>query len=501
MKIKTVRISAILAAAIFILITNIPAPAADSLTVPIQIATSTASDGQTLGIPRWKAYMLETDPNQFWACFANGARSLSNISYTADGGNTWSTEAIQIDPAGYLDMHCSVFGRDGNLYATWPGVGGTTFRRFGAPIHSNADGGPLVSIAGTTALHRSNIMVQNTGRIWLFTRLSYASPSENVLYHYSDNNGSTWSNGVAYATNSATVRIGSMPYAGGNPALVVLYLDDSRGFEYYLWNGSAFEARSDHSIYAANMGQERVFSHNQIRDSVFHLIFGVGTQLHHVWKNFNNGAGSWNHEIIDTCANNSTINLWFPTTSVRGDDLYLFYCKRLSADPTSSLVYYKKWSQTSLTWTVPKLVTTGSANVSNRDPNGPFKVSDNSPYVPVIWRSGTGPFNINFAKVVISGDTSVPVITYNLDLNSLPSIGGTTNPPTGRSVYPENSYVSIGAAAASGYVFSSWSGEVDDSLSQSTAITMNSDKSVSANFTEVSGTGGSVHGLIRAGSS
>jgi len=479
---------------------GVDAAGTDSLTAPIRIGTSTASDGQTLGIPRWKAYMLETDPNQFWACYANGARSLSNISYTTDGGNTWSREAIQIEPAGYLDMHCSVFGRDGDLYATWPGLSSTTFRRFSAPIHSNADGGPLVSIAGTTASHISNIMVQNTGRIWLFTRLSYASPSENVLYHYSDNNGSTWNNGVAYATSSATVRMGSMPYAEGNPALVVLYLDDSRGFEYYLWNGSTFEARSDHSIYAANMGQERVFSHNQIRDSVFHLTFGVGTQLHHVWKNFNNGTGSWSHEIIDTCANNNAINLWFPTTTVRGDDLYLFYCKRLSADPTSSLVYYKKWSQTDLTWTAPELVTTGPANVSNRDPNGPFQVPDNSPYVPVIWRSGAGTFDINFAKVVISGDTTVPVTTFNLEMESLPSIGGTTSPPTGSSVYPENSNVSITAAASSGYVFTSWSGEVDDPFSQSTALVMNSDKSIAANFAEVSGTGGSVYGLVRAGS-
>lgn len=387
---------------------------AQTLTPPIQITTSSASDGPTLGIPRWKGYMLETDPNQFWLAYASNSGTSGNIIYTTDGGQTWSSNVIQIDANGIMDMHLSVSGRNGDLFFTWPGLSSIGFREINAPAHAATDRGILTYIAGTTALHRSNIMVQNTGRIWLFTRLSYASVAENVLYHYSDDNGATWNNGTAYATNYNSVRIGSMPFVGGNPALVVEYLADGRGFEYYLWNGSTFEAKPDHSIYAANLQQERCFTHNQIRDSVFHLIFGVGTELHHVWKNFNNGSGSWNHQIIDTDPYNNDINLWFPTSTVRGDDLYLFYCKRLSSDVTSSLVYYKKWSQQSQTWTPPVLVSTGPANVSNRDPNGPFKVPDNSPYVPVVWRTGTGPFGIMFSKIVLSQDTIPPATIHDL---------------------------------------------------------------------------------------
>ena len=392
-----------------------PLAVADSITAPVQIASSNASDGPTLGIPRWKAYMSETDPNQFWVSYANGGTSLGNITYTTDAGQSWSSSVIQVDATGWLDMHLSMFGRNGNLYFTWPGNSAIMFRKFSSPAHSNTDRGPLVSIAGTSASHRSNLMVQPNGRIWLFTRLSYASMSENVLYNYSDNEGSTWTHGVAHAANSNSVRIGSMPYAGGNPALVVLYLEDPRGFEYYHWNGSSFVARADHSIYPVNMGQTRVFTHNVVRDSVFHLIFGVGTSLHHVWKNYNGGSGAWNHQIIDNSAT-TVENEWFPTSTTRGDDLYLFYCKKSTTDGASSRVYYKKWSQLTRTWSSPILISTAPGNTYDRDPNTCFQVPANASYIPVVWRSGTGGYPIYFSKIIVSLDQVPPATVQDLSM-------------------------------------------------------------------------------------
>lgn len=392
-----------------------PLAVADSITAPVQIANSNASDGPTLGIPRWKAYMSETDPNQFWVSYANGGTSLGNITYTTDAGQSWSSSVIQVDATGWLDMHLSMFGRNGNLYFTWPGNSAIMFRKFSPPAHSNTDRGPLVSIAGTSASHRSNLMVQPNGRIWLFTRLSYASMSENVLYNYSDNEGSTWTHGVAYAANSNSVRIGSMPYAGGNPALIVLYLDDARGFQYYHWNGSSFVERSDHAVYAANMGQTRVFTHNVVRDSVFHLIFGVGTSLHHVWKNYNGGSGAWNHQIIDNSAT-TVENEWFPTSTTRGDDLYLFYCKKSSTDDASSRIYYKKWSQLTRTWSSPILISTAPGNTYDRDPNTCFQVPANASYIPVVWRSGTGGYPIYFSKIIVSLDNVPPATVQDLSM-------------------------------------------------------------------------------------
>ncbi|MCB2229843.1 T9SS type A sorting domain-containing protein [bacterium] len=406
-KAKDLRFGIALAGVLGMLLAG-PAGKAQSVTTPIQIGTSAAARNVTLGIPRWKAYMRETNPNQFWACYINGNRALSNISYTSDGGETWSTNAIQIDPAGYLDMHLSVFGRNGNLYATWPGRLGITFRKFSAPVHSNTDGGPLVPMAGTTGRNRSNIMVQNTGRIWVFTRLSYDSPSENVLYNYSDNEGASWTQGTAYATNSTSVRIGSMPYVGGNPALIVLHLADSRGLEYYLWDGTSFVAKPDHSIFPVNMKQTRAFTHNVVNDTTFHLVFGLDSSLHHVWKNFNNGTGTWNHEIIESYGT-TLDNEWLPTSTVRGNDLYIFYARKLTSDIASSMIYYRKWNLNTQTWTDPVRVSNLAANTYNLDPNTSFHVPTSSPYIPVIWSSGNGPYSIYFAKVIADDEPTATI--------------------------------------------------------------------------------------------
>ncbi len=379
---------------------------ADSVTEPVTIATSTAVDRPTLGIPRWKGYMHEADPNRFWATYTNGGRTRSQISYTTDGGGTWSTEPIQIDPDGYLDMHCSVFGRDGNLYATWPGRQTVTFRKFSFPAEGNDDAGPLVPIAGTDGYYRSNITVQDNDRIWLFTRLSYDDPSENVLFNYSDNDGADWVHGTAYATNHNSVRFGSMPYVNGSPALIVLYLNDPRGFEYYLWNGTSFEAKPDHSIYPGNVRNSRAFTHNVIRDTTFHLVFAVGNVLHHVWKNFNNGTGSWNHQIVENSDYTSDMD-WSPMSTVRGDDLFLFYARKASSAASSSMIYERKWSQRTQTWTEPLLVSTDGTGEYDRDPNTCFQVPESSPYIPVYWTRGNGPFDIVFSKIMVDNGASL----------------------------------------------------------------------------------------------
>ncbi|MCB2231147.1 T9SS type A sorting domain-containing protein [bacterium] len=367
---------------------------------PVRIGSSTAGYHPTLGIPRWKAYMPASDPDRLYVTYANGSRRLSNMSITTDGGATWSSEEIQIDPEGYLDMHLSVFGRGDDLYTTFPTGDGAAFRKFDGPIASNDDGGAITYMDGTNAHHRSNIMVDDNGRIWLFTRQSYADTDENVKYNYSDDGGQTWVQGQAFATNHNSVRFGSMPYVDGSPALVVLYLADDRGFEYYRWDGTRFVAEEDYSIFADNFKQVRAFTHNVVNDTTFHLIFGLGNDLHHVWKHFNDGQGAWNHEIIES--SNTTEDMdWRPSATVRGDDLYVFYTRKSSSSDASAMIYYKKWSQSGESWTEPVLVSTGGADSYNLDPNTCFAVPENSPYVPVVWSSGSGPFDIYFSKIVV----------------------------------------------------------------------------------------------------
>lgn len=383
---------------------------------PVLIGHS-LSDGSTLGIPRWKGYMSMSDPLSFWAGYANGGGGYpSNLSYTTDGGETWSGDDIQISDNGRVDFHLSGFGLDGELYFTWPDdlAGMVLFRKFNYPARGNGDRGPSRPISGTSTAHRSNVMVESGGRIWVFTR-RYNYPSENVLYHYSDDDGSSWVSGVAHATGSGNVRVGSMPYVGGSPALVVLYIGGSQGYEYYLWNGSSFESRPDHSIYAGSMGWARAFTHNVVRDTTFHLVFGLGNDLYHVWKHYNGGNGVWQSSVIESSPY-TVDNDWFPVSAVRGDDLYIFYCRKSSSSFSTSMVYYKRWSQLSQTWTDPVLVSTDPDNVGNRDPNTCFQVPESADYIPVYWNSTTGSYNIYFAKVNVStvtrGDIDRKIIEF-----------------------------------------------------------------------------------------
>ncbi|MBD3401950.1 hypothetical protein GF420_03570 [candidate division GN15 bacterium] len=384
---------------------------AQEVTTPIRIGSS-EGNRPTLGIPRWKGYMDEANPNNFWISHSTFSSSAGSLRYTTDGGQTWNSGDVQIDELGYMDMHLSMFGKNGELYFTWPGV---DFRKFYAPARSESDRGPLEELTGTTSGHRSNVMVDDNDRIWVFTRDGDNS-SANVRYQYSDNDGASWVTGVAWPTSTPNVRIGSMPYVNGQAALVVLHLESDKGYEYYLWNGSEFEAPPDHSIYADNVGYSRSFSHNQIGGSVMHLVFGLGNNLHHVWKEYNGGQGSWNHEVIESSPFTEDMD-WSPATTVQGSDLYLFYSEKSSSSEASSQIYYKKWSQLSESWTAPVRVSTGPADSYNFDPNTCFQVPAASDYIPVFWHTGTGEADIYFAKILVEAgnpDTTPPATITDL---------------------------------------------------------------------------------------
>ncbi len=387
----------------------------DELSAPI-VATTFKADRGTMGIPRWKGYMDQANPNHFWMSYANAGSTLGNINYTTDGGLTWSSDVIQVDFYGYLDFHTSLYGRNGELFFTWPGRDYVCFRKFNAPAHSEADRDPVHEFSYTSNLFRSNIMVQDNGRIWVFTRSS-DNAAENVKYNYSDDDGETWTNGIAYSTNYDQIRIGSMPYVNGQPALVVLYLGNSRGYEYYLWNGTSFERKADASIYAGNVQMDRAFTHNVIAGQYMHLIFGYNNDLHHCWKAYNNGTGSWNHEIIESSPNTDGMD-WYPISTVRGNDLYIFYCVWQTADENSSQVYYRKWSQGSQSWTAAELVSTGLAGQRNLQPNTCPTVPMSSDYIPVYWQSGlTTTYDINYCRINLGPsvpDTVAPAAIMDL---------------------------------------------------------------------------------------
>jgi uncharacterized repeat protein (TIGR02543 family) len=76
--------------------------------------------------------------------------------------------------------------------------------------------------------------------------------------------------------------------------------------------------------------------------------------------------------------------------------------------------------------------------------------------------------------------------THNLTVAVSPAGGGTTSPAVGVHVYPHGTVVDVTATPASGYTFTSWSGAC--SGSGSCSVTMDADKTVTANFSQLTHT-------------
>jgi len=76
--------------------------------------------------------------------------------------------------------------------------------------------------------------------------------------------------------------------------------------------------------------------------------------------------------------------------------------------------------------------------------------------------------------------------TYTLTTAVNPAAGGTTNPAVGTHAYAPGTLVSVTATPAAGYTFSSWSGACTGA--GTCQVTMDANKTVTANFVAVSGT-------------
>lgn len=380
----------------------VPCAALASTVEPSREIGTSSAQNPTLGIPRWKGWVDPADANNLWACYAGGSSSATTLVHSMDGGLTWSTQPMTVASDGYLNYHASLFGNGGDLYFTFP-RDDILVRRFAAPALSDGDRLPLETLPATSGRHRSSITVDGDGRVWVFTRLGDA-PSENVRYHYSDDRGNTWTSGVAVSTGSANVRVGSMPYVDGRACLVLLHLNSSRGFEYYLWNGTSFEARPDHSIHAEDMGYQRAFAHNVLGGDTFHLVFGVGNELRHAWKTDQNGTGVWNEQVIDTHPTMDSM-LWAPSLTVRGSEMWLFY-SRWQNDAASAQIYARRLTDGSSLWEDEGQVSLDGLTY-NTHPNTAFSVPANADYVPVFWTSGPNQDRIRFTRISGSG---VPVL-------------------------------------------------------------------------------------------
>ncbi|MFC2022585.1 fibronectin type III domain-containing protein [Chloroflexota bacterium] len=87
--------------------------------------------------------------------------------------------------------------------------------------------------------------------------------------------------------------------------------------------------------------------------------------------------------------------------------------------------------------------------------------------------------------VTCNPDTVTIIQIYTLTMAVSPSGSGDTDPGVGTHTYSEGEVVDISATPQTGYEFGSWTGDVANPNSASTTVTMDGDKTVTANFNPV----------------
>ena len=169
--------------------------------------------------------------------------------------------------------------------------------------------------------------------------------------------------------------------------------------------------------------------------------------------------------------NDSRTNDWYYANWSGGQNLIL----TVDGDSGTDFDLYI-YASTNLTTSIATATST-----TYPDSTGTFTTpSSNKMYIKVVKYGGGGAYRLNVAIA--------PPPCYTLTNSTSPSGGGSvgTNPApncTGGK-YTSGTVVTLTASPASGYNFSIWSGSVTGSTNPTT-VTMNGDKSVTANFTQI----------------
>jgi len=162
----------------------------------------------------------------------------------------------------------------------------------------------------------------------------------------------------------------------------------------------------------------------------------------------------------------------------------------------------QNYTATLLTYTLTASVSPSNSGTITKNPdkasysngeNVGLTASANSGYAFKNWSGDVPQAQQSSNPVTITMDSNKAVTAnfirrYTLTLSA--AAGGTTDPAPGTYTYDQETQVSLKAVPASGYEFSNWSGDVSGTTNPVT-VTMDSDKSVTANFKQKSdGNGG-----------
>jgi hypothetical protein len=133
---------------------------------------------------------------------------------------------------------------------------------------------------------------------------------------------------------------------------------------------------------------------------------------------------------------------------------------------------------------------------------GPYTFSfDQTEYIKPSWLNldqsgilqGTPDTDAVITVKIAVSDSSVPSqsdareFTFTIDpksynLSMFATVGGTTDPPVGNSLYDPGEIVTITATPDPGFVFVNWAGNVANQMDNPTTVSMNEDLLVTANF-------------------
>ncbi len=95
--------------------------------------------------------------------------------------------------------------------------------------------------------------------------------------------------------------------------------------------------------------------------------------------------------------------------------------------------------------------------------------------------SASTTITIDADKIITANFSQLPVYTLTINVNG----NGSATPTAGEYTYPEGTLVDITAVPDEGWEFAGWTGEVADPNAASTTVTIDGDKTITANFTEV----------------
>jgi phosphodiesterase/alkaline phosphatase D-like protein len=134
----------------------------------------------------------------------------------------------------------------------------------------------------------------------------------------------------------------------------------------------------------------------------------------------------------------------------------------------------------------------GVAHAYNEGTEVTITAIPNTGYAFDHWTGDVVDVNLATTTVTMDEDQSVTayfveVSTHGLTMAVDPSGSGDTDPEEDEvHVYAEDEVVNVTATPTSGYVFDHWEGDVADADDPTTTVTMNTDKTVTAHFTEAS---------------